>query len=446
MELPNISNLIGIVYRSIWIASLLTVIVFGYGNVDRRQPLVMKDFTNRKDFLDFITNELKFENNVPPDYDNDIPTMINCEMHVENFDSINEANMDFTATILLHLSWYDHRFSKYEIKNIDEGFVEIDAKNLEKLWVPDLYFPNEKRAYYHNVLMPNKMLRIYKGGDVSYSTRLSMTLSCPMDFRNYPFDTQTCKIIIESFSYNDGNIILAWTNNSKGPILLDENTRSMPQFEVLSVDTKEFSAARRNLGNHSGLVVEFKLARNVGYYLVQMYIPSVLVVVLSWISFWLNVNAVPGRVSLGVLTVLTMTTQSSAVNASLPHVSYTKAIDIWMSTCLMFVSFALVEFAVANVLMRKDANKGFAVKDIFCRKTTDEKTTSDELKSPKDETSDVEHGDEGLIKQKIEMWSGGLRYAMYCDVGSRIAFPTLFVLFNIVYWSYFIVQINTYEQ
>ena len=78
---------------------------------------------------------------------------------------------DFTATILLHLSWYDHRFSSFQIKNLDEGHVEIDAKNLEKLWVPDLYFPNEKRAYYHNVLMPNKMLRIFKGGDVTYSTR-----------------------------------------------------------------------------------------------------------------------------------------------------------------------------------------------------------------------------------------------------------------------------------
>lgn len=96
-----------------------------------------------------------------------------------------------------------------------------------------------------------------------------------------------------------------------------------------------------------------------------MYIPSVLVVMLSWISFWLNVNAVPGRISLGVLTVLTMTTQSSGVNASLPHVSYTKAIDIWMVTCLMFVFFALIEFAVANVLMRKDTNKGYKLKNMF---------------------------------------------------------------------------------
>lgn len=115
-------------------------------------------------------------------------------------------------------------------------------------------------------------------------------------------------------------------------------------------------------GNHSLLQAEFHLVRDIGYYLVQMYIPSMLIVMLSWISFWLNVNAVPGRISLGVLTVLTMTQQSSTVNATLPRVSYTKAIDIWMSMCLVFVFAALIEFAVANVLARKDSNKGFSLK------------------------------------------------------------------------------------
>lgn len=99
--------------------------------------------------------------------------------------------------------------------------------------------------------------------------------------------------------------------------------------------------------------------------MVQMYIPSMLVVVISWISFWLNVESAAGRISLGVLTVLTMTTQSSGVNASLPRVSYTKAIDIWMSTCLLFVFSALIEFAVANVLSRKDMNKNISFKKIL---------------------------------------------------------------------------------
>jgi hypothetical protein len=47
------------------------------------------------------------------------------------------------------------------------------------------------------------------------------------------------------------------------------------------------------------------------------------------VSFWLDRTAVPARVTLGVTTLLTMTTQTSGINAKLPPVSYSKAIDIW---------------------------------------------------------------------------------------------------------------------
>ena len=58
-----------------------------------------------------------------------------------------------------------------------------------------------------------------------------------------------------------------------------------------------------------------------GYYLIQMYIPSLLIVILSWVSFWINMDAAPARVALGITTVLTMTTQSSGSRTSLPKVS-----------------------------------------------------------------------------------------------------------------------------
>ena len=79
--------------------------------------------------------------------------------------------------------------------------------------------------------------------------------------------------------------------------------------------------------------------------------------VLSWVSFWIDINAVPARISLGLLTVLTMTTQSSAISARLPRVSYIKAIDVWMAVCLVFVFSALIEYSAVNVLYRKTKSK-----------------------------------------------------------------------------------------
>ena len=108
------------------------------------------------------------------------------------------------------------------------------------------------------------------------------------------------------------------------------------------------------------------MVRNINYYVIQMYVPTLLIVMLSWVSFWLNVSSVPGRVNLGVLSVLTISTQSSSVNRTLPRVSYTKAIDIWMATCLVFVVAALIEFAIANVVSRKGSGKfNMLMKRIF---------------------------------------------------------------------------------
>ena len=47
------------------------------------------------------------------------------------------------------------------------------------------------------------------------------------------------------------------------------------------------------------------------------------------VSFWLDSKSVPARVSLGVTTLLTMSTQTASINNSLPPVAYTKAIDVW---------------------------------------------------------------------------------------------------------------------
>jgi len=82
-----------------------------------------------------------------------------------------------------------------------------------------------------------------------------------------------------------------------------------------------------------------------------------MLVIVSWVSFWLDQSAVPARVSLGVTTLLTMATQTSGINASLPPVSYTKAIDVWTGVCLTFVFGALLEFALVNYASRSDSHR-----------------------------------------------------------------------------------------
>ena len=110
-------------------------------------------------------------------------------------------------------------------------------------------------------------------------------------------------------------------------------------------------------GTFSVVQVDLKLDRKIGYYVLQIIIPSMLLVILSWVSFWVDANAVAPRVSLGVTCVLTMTTQTSGIRMTLPPVSYVKAIDVWMFVCLLFVFAALVEYAYVNTVTRRQKKK-----------------------------------------------------------------------------------------
>ena len=87
--------------------------------------------------------------------------------------------------------------------------------------------------------------------------------------------------------------------------------------------------------------------------MLSTYMPSMLVVLLSWVSFWIDLESVPARISLGILTMLTITTQSSG-QGRFPAVSFTKAIDVWMATCLVFVFGAFIEYSIVNVLARRE--------------------------------------------------------------------------------------------
>ena len=102
------------------------------------------------------------------------------------------------------------------------------------------------------------------------------------------------------------------------------------------------------------LEVVFVVKRDIAYFVMQYYITSVLTVILSWVSFWISVDAVVARVNMGLLTVLTLTMQSTRSKGELPRVSYVKAIDVWMSTCLVFAFASLIEFAIVNVWSRQD--------------------------------------------------------------------------------------------
>ncbi|XP_055958843.1 glycine receptor subunit alpha-2 [Patella vulgata] len=301
---------------------------------------------SRREMLNYLLDPSKYDPRIPPDYEQDHPTNVTLQIYLLSFDTVNEAGMEYSLTIYLRQKWVDHRLQFTDYNRSD--WLELDTRRIHNVWVPDTFFRNEKRASFHNVTVPNRLIHIYKNGTINYSLKLSLTLGCQMNLVEYPLDYQECPMILQSYAYSTDNVVFSWTDVK--PISIQPEIQ-LPQFFIEGYYIEECHSLFEK--NFACIRASFQLRRAIGYFIVQVYIPSIMIVILSWISFWIDVEAVPARISLGVLTVLTMTTQSSGAQSSLPKVSYIKAIDVWMAMCLFFVFAALLEFAYVNVVTRR---------------------------------------------------------------------------------------------
>lgn len=73
--------------------------------------------------------------------------------------------------------------------------------------------------------------------------------------------------------------------------------------------------------------------------------PCILIVVLSWVSFWIHREATSDRVGLGITTVLTLSTISLDSRTDLPKVRYATALDWFLLMSFFYCIATLLEFA-----------------------------------------------------------------------------------------------------
>ncbi|KAF7650511.1 hypothetical protein LDENG_00125030 [Lucifuga dentata] len=270
---------------------------------------------------------------------------VGVDVQVESLDSISEVDMDFTMTLYLRHYWKDERLSFTSSTNKSMTF---DGRLVKKIWVPDVFFVHSKRSFIHDTTTDNIMLRVFPDGHVLYSLRVTVTAACNMDFSRFPLDSQTCSLELESYAYTDEDLMLYWKSGDES--LSTDDRISLSQFLIQKFHTTSRLAFYSSTGWYNRLYINFTLRRHIIFFLLQTYFPATLMVMLSWVSFWIDRHAVPARVSLGITTVLTMSTIITGVNASMPRVSYIKAVDIYLWVSFVFVFLSVLEYAAVNYL------------------------------------------------------------------------------------------------
>ncbi|XP_068893926.1 gamma-aminobutyric acid receptor subunit beta isoform X16 [Tenebrio molitor] len=446
--------------RVVWPAVLLALALPWASAVGPGESYLDRD-VNISAILDSFS--VSYDKRVRPNYGGP-PVEVGVTMYVLSISSLSEVQMDFTLDFYFRQFWTDPRLAFRKRPGVET--LSVGSEFIKNIWVPDTFFVNEKQSYFHIATTSNEFIRIHHSGSITRSIRLTITASCPMNLQYFPMDRQLCHIEIESFGYTMRDIRYKWNSGVKSVGI--SNEVELPQFRVLG-HRQRATVINLTTGNYSRLACEIQFVRSMGYYLIQIYIPSGLIVIISWVSFWLNRNATPARVALGVTTVLTMTTLMSSTNAALPKISYVKSIDVYLGTCFVMVFASLLEYATVGYMakriqMRK--NRFLAIQKIAEQKKLNVDGGPDSDHAPKQTVrfkvhDPKAHSKGGTLESTVNGGRGGgggpdeeaaapipqhiihpnkdinKLYGITpsdIDKYSRIVFPVCFVCFNLMYW------------
>ncbi|XP_062543545.1 gamma-aminobutyric acid receptor subunit theta isoform X2 [Armigeres subalbatus] len=272
---------------------------------------------------------------------------VNISVLLLSLASPDESSLKYEVEFLLQQQWYDPRLryanqSSYEYLNA--------IHHHEDIWIPDTYFI--MHGDFKDPLIPMHFaLRIYRNGTINYLMRRHLILSCQGRLNIFPFDDPLCSFALESISYEQSAIRYVWKNDEdtlrKSPSLTTLNAYLIQNQTI----TCPIKASWR--GNYSCLKVDLMFTRDRAFYFTTVFIPGIILVTSSFITFWLEWNAVPARVMIGVTTMLNFFTTSNGFRSTLPVVSNLTAMNVWDGVCMCFIYASLLEFVCVNYVGRK---------------------------------------------------------------------------------------------
>ncbi|ERE89754.1 gamma-aminobutyric acid receptor subunit alpha-4 isoform X4 [Cricetulus griseus] len=283
-----------------------------------------------------------YDNRLRPGFGGPV-TEVKTDIYVTSFGPVSDVEMEYTMDVFFRQTWIDKRL-KYD------GPIEILRLNnmmVTKVWTPDTFFRNGKKSVSHNMTAPNKLFRIMRNGTILYTMRLTISAECPMRLVDFPMDGHACPLKFGSYAYPKSEMIYTWTKGPEKSVEVPKESSSLVQYDLIG-QTVSSETIKSITGEYIVMTVYFHLRRKMGYFMIQTYIPCIMTVILSQVSFWINKESVPARTVFGITTVLTMTTLSISARHSLPKVSYATAMDWFIAVCFAFVFSALIEFAAVN--------------------------------------------------------------------------------------------------
>lgn len=324
---------------------------------------------------------------------------------------------DHQADVNLYLrqQWEDGRLI-YEVDDRD-GIVEVVLPQNKHIWIPDTYFSNGQdvnyEKYHRTIIEPN--------GFVRSSEMRTVTVPVEYNFK-YPFENiRTFKLRLSSYKYPIEDIIYLWANSPPTVVPVEVSQELMSGFYEFKEAIAEDCLRNYTVGMFSCIDVLVTFAGASSEALWRIFIPSILLLLASWLHFWVHGSwSVPRTISAAgpffiFASILIFYPQP---NLSTHGVS---SLQIWLLFCLFLTFASLVEYFIV----------------ICCgiRRTIryrNGKVMKDDDESPLTITRET-------VEVAYDTKCANFKHNHGIDLVSRFLFPIVFLIFFIIFVVFYLI-------
>ncbi|XP_039960545.1 pH-sensitive chloride channel 2-like [Bactrocera tryoni] len=400
----------------------------------------------------------------------DQPSNIYVRIYITDIQIIDTNDMQCKIFGFLQLRYMDHRlaFGEYAPKRLQP--ILGDSQLLDRIWVPHIIFANKQNTAILETSEKDILIMVMPDGVLSISARIEASLSCSVALNKFPFDDQQCSAIIESWLYNSSEVILHW--GEEDAIEIDPNIQLIDyELEYSWHNETIFQTRKGDLrytllgGNYSSISFTVYLTRDSLFYTFDYFLPSIMLVGISWVSFWLQADQTPARTTLGTSTMLSLFTLTSNYEKKFETKNHAQFFEVWFFGCTFFIFGSLMEFAFVNTIWRR--NKCLSLKKVnskYIFKSTLSPKVIPQSKIYDCETDGRIHFINGNIcnqsknkghitvleadanlsaehqekKTSNDSWATMTPHevSLWVDRKARFVFPLLFIIFNAIYWTF----------
>lgn len=212
------------------------------------------------------------------------------------------------------------------------------------------------------------------------------------------------------------------------------------EFEITRVDKKKCTKYL-DIGAFACLYGELEFRRNIGNYMIKRIIPSFIIVIITFIGFWIPTT--PARTSLPITALLALITQQIQSDLS---VSYVYALQVWNIVCIVFVFANLLEFSLALYEMHMFQKRASAVAS---KNTNNNDDNNNNNNNQNKQENDEDNGERNKKNINVTQWrrlnivfdrhfKTTSRHSSV-DMISRYLFPITFFLFVIIFFVWVLI-------